>query len=88
VRCSPPTITEPSNWRAAQHFDAWLEIVIDCPRSSGSTPAQLTRRDPRDGGAPNGVIAHSKDGVFDIPALVAEAESRGPASTAWTSRWT
>jgi carbamoyl-phosphate synthase small subunit len=66
-------ITEPSNWRAAQHFDAWLR-AYRLPAIAGIDTRALTRR-IRDGGAPNGVIAHAKDGVFDIPALVAEAKA-------------
>jgi carbamoyl-phosphate synthase small subunit len=64
-------ITEPSNWRSAQHFDAWLKshnLVGLC----GVDTRRLTRR-IRDGGAPNGVIAHAPDGRFDTDALIAEA---------------
>jgi carbamoyl-phosphate synthase small subunit len=64
-------ITEPSNWRNAQHFDAWLRshnLVGIC----GVDTRRLTRR-IRDGGAPSGVIAHAPDGRFDTVALVAEA---------------
>jgi carbamoyl-phosphate synthase small subunit len=64
-------ISEPSNWRAAQHFDAWLKSHR-LPAIAGIDTRALTRK-IRDGGAPNGVIAHAKDGVFDIPALTAEA---------------
>jgi carbamoyl-phosphate synthase small subunit len=66
-------ITEPSNWRAAQHFDAWLRSH-QLPAIAGVDTRALTRR-IRDGGAPNGVIAHARDGVFDIPALIAEART-------------
>ena len=64
-------ITEPSNWRMAQHFDAWLKshnLVGLC----GVDTRRLTRR-IRDGGAPSGVIAHAPDGRFDTDALIAEA---------------
>jgi carbamoyl-phosphate synthase small subunit len=64
-------ITEPSNWRSAQHFDAWLKshnLVGMC----GVDTRRLTRR-IRDGGAPSGVIAHAADGRFDTDALIAEA---------------
>jgi len=64
-------ITEPSNWRTAQHFDAWLKshnLVGMC----GVDTRRLTRR-IRDGGAPSGVIAHAPDGRFDTAALIAEA---------------
>jgi carbamoyl-phosphate synthase small subunit len=66
-------ITEPSSWRAAQHFDAWLKSY-QLPAIAGIDTRALTRR-IRDGGAPNGVITHAKDGVFDIPALIAEAKA-------------
>jgi carbamoyl-phosphate synthase small subunit len=66
-------ITEPANWRAAQHFDAWLRSYR-LPAIAGIDTRALTRR-IRDGGAPNGVIAHSKSGEFDIPALIAEAKA-------------
>jgi carbamoyl-phosphate synthase small subunit len=66
-------ITEPSSWRANRHFDAWLKshnLVGMC----GVDTRRLTRR-IRDGGAPNGVIAHAPDGRFDIEAQVAEAKA-------------
>ncbi|HVT53069.1 MAG TPA: glutamine-hydrolyzing carbamoyl-phosphate synthase small subunit [Dongiaceae bacterium] len=66
-------ITEPANWRAAQHFDAWLRSY-HLPAIAGIDTRALTRR-IRDGGAPNGVIAHSKSGEFDIPGLIAEAKA-------------
>ena len=66
-------ITEPSNWRAAQHFDAWLKSHRLSAIAGVDTRA-LTRK-IRDGGAPNGVIVHATDGRFDIPALVAEAKA-------------
>ena len=66
-------ITEPSNWRAAQHFDAWLRSH-QLPAIAGIDTRALTKK-IRDGGAPNGVIAHAKDGVFDVPALIAEAKA-------------
>ncbi len=64
-------ITEPSNWRSAQSFDAWLKshgLVAMC----GVDTRRLTRR-IRDGGAPSGVLAHASDGRFDTAALIAEA---------------
>ena len=66
-------ITEPSNWRAAQHFDSWL-CSHQLPAIAGVDTRALTRR-IRDGGAPNGVIAHSRDGQFDVAALTAEAKA-------------
>jgi carbamoyl-phosphate synthase small subunit len=66
-------ITEPANWRATQGLDAWLKshglVGICCVDTR-----RLTRR-IRDGGAPNGVVAHAADGRLDIPALIAEARA-------------
>ena len=64
-------MTEPSNHRSEQHFDAWLKSV-NLPGISGVDTRRLTRR-IRDGGAPNGVLCHAPDGVFDIPALQKQA---------------
>lgn len=58
-------ISEPANWRAGQHLDAWLkenELVA----ITGIDTRALTRR-IRDGGAPNGAIIHlSQDEAVDI----------------------
>jgi len=64
-------ITEPSNWRTAQPFDAWLKSH-NLVGLGGVDTRRLTRR-IRDGGAPSGVIAHAPDGRFDTTALIAEA---------------
>jgi carbamoyl-phosphate synthase small subunit len=66
-------ITEPSNWRSAQHLDGWLK-KYNLVGMSGVDTRRLTRR-IRDGGAPSGVIAHAPDGKFDIDALIAEAKA-------------
>ncbi len=66
-------ITNPSNWRSAQHLDAWLKRH-NLPGISGVDTRALTRR-IRDAGAPNGVIAYNPEGVFDIPALLEQAQS-------------
>ncbi len=71
LRCD---ITEPSNWRASRHLDAWL-ISHDLPGIAGIDTRALTRI-VRESGAPNGVIAHDPDGNFDIAALRQQA-------TAW-----
>lgn len=66
-------ITTPSNWRAKQHLQSWLEqnkLVGIC----GLDTRALTRR-IRDQGAPNGVIAFHKTGTFDIEALKRQAQS-------------
>ena len=60
LRHRAPTSPSPSNWRAAQHLDAWLKSH-NLIGITGVDTRRLTRR-IRDGGAPNGVIAHAPDG--------------------------
>ena len=66
-------ITDPSNYRAIAHFDAWLKtrgiIAI-----TGIDTRALTAR-IREKGMPNAVIAHEPSGKFDIAKLTAEAKS-------------
>ena len=60
-------ITAPSNWRATQHFDAWLKergIIGICGVDTRALTAFI-----RENGMPNAVIAHHPEGVFDIEAL-------------------
>jgi carbamoyl-phosphate synthase small subunit len=64
-------VTDPSNFRAAQGFAAWMRANGRIGLSGVDTRA-LTRL-IREKGAPNGVIAHSEAGAFDLPALIAEA---------------
>ena len=64
-------ITEPSNWRAAQHLDAWLK-AHNLIGIAGIDTRALTRR-IRDLGAPQGCIAHDPEGALDTAALGAEA---------------
>src|SRR3954463_8289063 len=66
-------VTEPSNFRALQGFDAWMRSNGRIGLSGVDTRA-LTRR-IRTNGAPNGVIAHRADGAFDLEALVAKARA-------------
>lgn len=66
-------ITEPANWRATQHLDAWLKSH-GLPGISGVDTRSLTRK-IRDAGAPTGVICHAPDGTFDIPALIEKAKA-------------
>lgn len=66
-------ITLPSNFRAAQHLDAWLKSH-NLVGVAGIDTRRVTRR-IRDLGAPNGVVTHAPDGAFDIPARIAEAEA-------------
>lgn len=66
-------ITEPANWRASQHLNDWL-INHDFIGISGVDTRRLTTK-IRDDGAPNGVIAHSADGSFDLDDLLAQAKA-------------
>ena len=66
-------ITEPANWRATQHLDAWLKSH-GLPGISGVDTRRLTRK-IRDAGAPTGVICHAPDGNFDIPVLIEKAKA-------------
>ena len=64
-------ITDPSNFRAQKHFDAWLKargVVGICGIDTRALTARI-----REKGMPNAVIAHAPDGVFDIAALKARA---------------
>ena len=65
-------VTNPSSFRSAQHFSEWLSANNQIGISGIDTRA-LTRR-IREAGAPNAVIAHAPDGVFDMPALLALAQ--------------
>src|SRR4051812_4604304 len=66
-------VTEPSNFRAVQSFDAWMKSNGRIGLSGVDTRA-LTRK-IREEGAPNGVIAHRADGRFDLDALLAQARA-------------
>lgn len=59
-------ITEPSNWRAAKHLDAWLK-TMNLTTVTGIDTRRLTRH-IRDGGAPSGVILYAADGKLDVDA--------------------
>ena len=61
-------VTAPSSFRATEHLDTWMKAHARIGLSGVDTRA-LTRR-IRAGGAPNGVIAHSASGEFDIPLLL------------------
>jgi len=65
-------VTNPSSFRSAQHFSDWLSANNQIGISGVDTRA-LTRR-IREAGAPNAVIAHAPDGVFDMLALLALAQ--------------
>jgi carbamoyl-phosphate synthase small subunit len=66
-------VTDPSNWRAAEHLDAWLK-KHNLIGLSGIDTRALTIR-IRDLGAPNGVIAYVPDGKLDINALHEQAKA-------------
>jgi len=64
-------VTDPANYRADGHLADWAAdqgLIGIC----GIDTRKLTRH-IRENGAPNGVIAYNKDGAFDIPALVKQA---------------
>ncbi|TVV71555.1 glutamine-hydrolyzing carbamoyl-phosphate synthase small subunit [Sphingomonas solaris] len=64
-------VTDPSNFRSTQGFDAWLKQNGRIGLAGVDTRA-LTRA-IRIQGAPNGVIAHDAAGRFDVEALIAQA---------------
>jgi len=66
-------VTDPSNFRSTQHFDAWMKANGRIGISGVDTRA-LTRL-IRVAGAPNAVIAHSASGDFDVPAMLARAKA-------------
>ncbi|WP_092749039.1 glutamine-hydrolyzing carbamoyl-phosphate synthase small subunit [Rhizobium aethiopicum] len=88
-------ITEPSNYRAAKHLDQWLKargIIGLCGIDTRALTAWI-----RENGAPNAVIAHDPNGVFDIEELKAEARAWSGlegldlakiASSGQSSQWT
>lgn len=65
-------ITAPSNWRATQHFRAWLKAHNLVGISHVDT-RRLTRR-IRDGGAPRGALMYSPGEPIDVAALRFMAE--------------
>jgi len=60
-------ITDPASYRSESHLNEWLKSV-NLVGIAGIDTRRLTRY-IRENGAPTGVIAHSADGKFDIPAL-------------------
>ncbi len=66
-------ITQPSNYRAMRHLDAWLKSrgVIGL---AGLDTRALTAL-IREKGMPNAVIAHEPSGSFDLEALTREARA-------------
>jgi len=65
--------TAAANWRADSDLDGWLARrgVIGL---AGVDTRALTKA-IREKGMPHAVIAHSPDGVFDLPALLAQARA-------------
>ncbi|WP_274426648.1 glutamine-hydrolyzing carbamoyl-phosphate synthase small subunit [Chelativorans sp. YIM 93263] len=68
-------ITDPSNFRAAEHLDQWLKRRGIVALSGVDTRALTSLL--REKGAANAVIAHAPDGRFDIETLKAEARDWG-----------
>jgi carbamoyl-phosphate synthase small subunit len=66
-------VTPPSNWRAEDHFDAWLARrgIVGI---SGVDTRALTHR-IREGGMPKCAVQHAPDGALDLAALVATAQA-------------
>lgn len=93
-------ITDPSNYRSEGHLHTWA-TKMGLIGISGIDTRKLTRY-IRENGAPNGVIAYSKDGDFDIEALIqhandwpglegmdlAQAVTRSEPQTWAATRWT
>ena len=66
-------VTAPANFRSQGTFQRWLELQGKIGIAGIDTRA-LTRRIRRLG-APNAVIAHAPDGVFDMSALLQRARN-------------
>ena len=66
-------VTRHSSFRAEREFVEWMAENGKIGLSGVDTRA-LTRR-IRTGGAPNAMIAHDKQGRFDIPALLGQARA-------------
>ena len=66
-------VTDPSSFRSTERLDAWMKRHTRIGLAGIDTRA-LTKK-IRTGGAPNGVIAHSAIGDFDIPALLEKARA-------------
>ena len=66
-------ITDPANYRAAQHLDEWLKRH-DLPALTGVDTRRITRR-VRDGGAPNAVLRYDPEKRFNLDDIVANARA-------------
>jgi carbamoyl-phosphate synthase small subunit len=67
------SVTQPSNYRAAEHLDQWLKARGIVALAGVDTRALTARI--RKNGMPNGVIAHEPSGRFDIEALLRQAKA-------------
>jgi carbamoyl-phosphate synthase small subunit len=67
------SITDPANWRAAQHLDAWLKSY-GLPAITDVDTRRLTRL-IRDGGAPIGTLVYTPGAEPDIEAAHAKAQA-------------
>jgi carbamoyl-phosphate synthase small subunit len=90
-------VTEPSNWRSVQNFDAWLK-AWNLIGLAGIDTRRLTRL-IRDTGAPTGVIVHNPAGITDADIAEATKEAKAwpglegmdlakDVTTQQTYRWT
>ncbi|PAX09371.1 glutamine-hydrolyzing carbamoyl-phosphate synthase small subunit [Sphingomonas lenta] len=66
-------VTAPSNFRSVERLDEWMRSHARVGLAGVDTRA-LTRR-IRTGGAPNGVIAHRRNGRFDVERLIEKARA-------------
>ncbi|MDJ0921958.1 MAG: glutamine-hydrolyzing carbamoyl-phosphate synthase small subunit [Henriciella sp.] len=66
-------ISPPANWRAEDHFDAWL-VKQNIIGLSGVDTRALTRL-IREQGMPKCAIAHDPNGDIDLEALIAAAQA-------------
>ncbi len=66
-------LTPPSNWRSENPLGSWMQARNIIGISGVDTRALTSHI--RENGMPNGVIAHAKDGQFDIAALTKMAKS-------------
>ena len=68
-------VTDPSNWRAADRFDAWLKTRGMIGLYGVDTRALTALI--RDKGMPNAALAHAPDGVFDNNLLLEKVKAWG-----------
>src|ERR671921_454271 len=74
-------VTEPSNWRATRHLDAWLKSrgIVGLTGVDTRALTALIRQK----GMPNAVIAHDPAGNFDLVAMVTQAQRFSWDETTW-----